>query len=415
MTKKNLRIKVIAFGTLFSHLLLVQLLISGDITYKQHGASCQYNDKIIVNHSHNWSNPNQIRKLIKDDNDLIFSEKNDFSYISLTNEATAIMEWKIPSPALNKIFISENSEYIICLSKIKYYNPYQLVVLKRSGEVIFRMHITAIEAKLSHKEYDEFKKLYNAQNYFLQANYRITTVSDFIFIDFTGENISVNLGKSCLEYLTRHSAKSHFSPNFSEPDANWVYWYQAPNPQMKLIFSGDQLEKISLCDPKGYRFEIMILASNGDLAQKSISYIPPISPDYDVKLECINCRDTFFSNEKISFKVMNKGEELAIMFGIKVKREGEWRVLTFTANDTHAKKDWLFKKNETKVIIWDKNVVITRNMMELGTIDSRLLYRYIYYDISQGGEFALYAWKQNPLSKELFRHEFRITKKLGHK
>lgn len=413
--KKNFKIEIMVIGTLFSYFLFFQLLIRGDTPYLQHGGCCQYNDKIIVNHSHNWSNSDQIRKLIKDENDLIFSEKNDFSYISLTNDDTAIMEWKRPSPALNKIFISENSEYIICLSKIKYYNPYQVVVLKRSGEIIFRRHITAIEAKLSNKEYEEFKNVYNLQDLFLRANYRITIVSDSIFIDYNGENIHDTLGKSCVEYLNRHSEKSHFSANFSEPDDNWIYWYQEPDPQLKFIFNGDQVERISMCDPKGERFEIIILVPQKGLTQKPIPYIPPVAPNYDVKFDCINCRDTFFPNEKICFKVKNKGEDLAIMFGIKVKVEGQWRVLTFTANDAHTKKDWVFKKNETKVITWDKNVVITKDMMEQGTTDSRLLYRYVYYDVSQGGEFALYAWKKSPLSQELFRHEFRIMEQMGIK
>lgn len=414
-SKKKYKIEIMVISTLFSYFLLFQFLIFGDIRNLQHGGCCQYNDKIIVNHSYNWSNREQIRELIKDDFDLIFSTKNDFSYISLTDDATAIKEWKRPSPAINNIFITENSEYIICLSKIKYYNPYQLLVIKRSGEIIFRMHITAIEAKLSHQEYEEFKKTYNLQYLFLQKKYRITITSNSIFIDYSGGNITDTLGKSCTEYLNLHSEKSHFSSNFSEPDANWIHWYQEPDPKMKFIFSGDRLERISMCDPKGERFEIVILNSKGDLAQNSIPYIPPDAPNYDVKLECINCRNNFCSNEKISFSVKNKGEALDIMFGIKVKKEGEWRVLTFTANEAHSKKDWIFKTNETKVITWDKNVVITKKMMELGNIDSRLLYRYVYFDIGQGGEFALYAWKKSPLSEELFRHEFRIEKRIGTK
>ena len=351
-TKKNKIKKIIFLGPLLSFLCLVHSLNPGKIEFENYGGCSQYNDKIIVNHSYNWSNIELIKKLIKDDEELIFSENNQFSYIWLTNNATAVIEWKRPSPALTKIFISENSEYIIGLSKIKYHNPYQLVILNRKGDIIFRMHIAAIEAKLSHQEYEGFKKKYNSQNLFLQREYRVKITPNFVFIDFSGENLEVSLGKLCWEFLNLHSEKSHLSPFFSESGKNYVYWFKEPDPQLKFIFNGEQLERISLLDPKGSRFEIMILSPQGGLSQKPIPYIPPAAPNYYVKLECINCPKEFSINEEINFKIMNMGEELAIMFGIKVKKDDQWQILTYTATDFKIKKAWVFKKKEARIITW---------------------------------------------------------------
>ncbi len=413
MLNKRIKIrKIIFLGTLFSFLLLVQTLNSDEINLEKFGGCCQYNDKIIVNHSYNWSNLDLIKKLIRIDEDLIFSEKNDFSYIRLTNDSTAVVEWKRPSPALTKIFISENSEYIIGLSNIKYHNPYQLVVLNRKGEIIFRMHIAAMEAKLSHLEYKAFLKEYNSQNLLLKRKYRLKMTPNFVFIDFTEENMEDSLGKSCWEFLNLHSEKSHLSQGFSESEKKFVYWFKEPDPKLKFIFNGVQLERISLLDPKSSRFEIMIQSPEGGFSQKPIAYIPPVTPKYDVKLKCIDCPKEFSINEKINFKIMNMGEKLAIMFGIKVKMDDQWRILTYTATDFKIKRAWVFKKKESKIITWDKNMMITKDMMEEGNIDSRLLFRYVYYDISQGGEFLLYAWKDKPNGKELFRHEFKIVNKM---
>jgi hypothetical protein len=45
--------------------------------------------------------------------------------------------FRVPVPALTYIWISPDSKYVVGLSNIKLWNPYQIVVYSRSGERLF--------------------------------------------------------------------------------------------------------------------------------------------------------------------------------------------------------------------------------------------------------------------------------------
>jgi hypothetical protein len=49
-----------------------------------------------------------------------------------------------PVPALTYIWISRDSKYIVGISNVKLWNPYQLVVFSRSGDRLFERKIVGV-------------------------------------------------------------------------------------------------------------------------------------------------------------------------------------------------------------------------------------------------------------------------------
>ncbi len=391
------------------NLVLCGFIFAQEFPYKITDGCCQFTKKIIVNHAHNWEMGDIIHNLVETDDELIFTDRNNFSETSLVNDITAFKEWKWPTPAFSKIVISDNSEYILGLSDLKYNNPYQIVIFKQNGDIVYRKHISTLEAKLTEKDYIGFQKEYPLQDKFLNEKYRITHVFDYVYIDYKGTNIYCYLGKPCLDYLDTFSSNSHFSPYFSESYLNWINWYFQPDPQVKFIFNGEQLEKVSLLDPHGDTFEIIVSTPQDGWVQKILQFKPPVDLTGELNLQCVNCKKEFNIDDKIVFNLRNDEDNpIYIGFGIKVKKEGKWEILTTYGSESYFKKPYYFKKNETRIVEWDKNVMITKEWYDSGEVDSRTLSRYGYYDITQGGEFMIYAHRGDPFKKELFKYEFRI-------
>jgi hypothetical protein len=63
-----------------------------------------------------------------------FTADNDYSYLRLLDKATGAELFRRPVPALTHIWISPDSKYVVGISNVKRWNPYQLVVFSKSGD-----------------------------------------------------------------------------------------------------------------------------------------------------------------------------------------------------------------------------------------------------------------------------------------
>jgi hypothetical protein len=64
------------------------------------------------------------------------------------------------------------------------------------------------------------------------------------------------LGNAAWDYLFHYRHVSHFSPNFNESVTNWVGWFDAENPDLKLSLVNGKPVSLTLRDPKGHLFTI---------------------------------------------------------------------------------------------------------------------------------------------------------------
>lgn len=214
------------------------------------------NDILKVIHFHDWSEKSLEKRyemLSGDQNP--FSSENDYAYIECIDRISKKTLFKKPSPAFSIINISKDSKFIICLSNIKIYNPYQMVIFNLKGEIILKKHIAPEEAKLSFQEYHKFKKLYPCQNKLLEFLDRITLVRDSVYIDFQSMNMPIWLDEAW-KYLSKKNQDSHLSKNFSDSVSNWIFWFKESDPDIKLKYKDKKLFAISLLDPSGKRFSI---------------------------------------------------------------------------------------------------------------------------------------------------------------
>lgn len=216
------------------------------------------NDEIIVKHHHDWSEAkDKMRNKMMNINQNPFTSENDYAYLECIEKKTMKQLFKKPTPALTKLYITNNSEHIIGLSNIMLDNPYQLVIFNLEGNLIYKKHIAASEAKLTLREYQAFKKEYQTQYRFLKSLDRITVKSKNIYIDFDSMNMPFIL-EEAWNYLIKRVGVSHLSKNFSESITNWIFWYMEPDPEIQAKYKDQKLIAISLLDRKGERFEIPI-------------------------------------------------------------------------------------------------------------------------------------------------------------
>ena len=213
---------------------------------------------LIVIHYHNWTDATRDAryKMISTDQDP-FTAANRYAYIACFDRKTGKLIFKKPCPALTRIEISKDEKYILGISKIMLWNPYQLVVFSCKGELIKKRHIDSEEAKLTKTQFFDFKNKYPQQYSFLNFNNRIFVQKGFYFVGNFSMNMPSRLGKAW-DYLSKYASKNHLSENFSETVTNWVYWFYETEPLIAFNYEKTELVSISLLDPKKGRVEIKI-------------------------------------------------------------------------------------------------------------------------------------------------------------
>jgi hypothetical protein len=213
-------------------------------------------EKFTIIHRHDWTK--STRKLrwnmfTKDQNP--FTSKNNYANLECVDNRTHNIIFTSPTPALTYLFISDDSRFIIGLSKIKLLNPVQIVLFDTNGNLIFYTQISVDEAKMSPSEFRTFENKFPRDTRKLKKLKRIYNVGGSIFLNC---GTIPPLREKAWKYLFNWNAPSHFSKNFSESETNIIDWFQEPDPEIRLKYEAGQVAAISLLDPAGERFEIPI-------------------------------------------------------------------------------------------------------------------------------------------------------------
>lgn len=215
-------------------------------------------ENYVIIHFHDWTiNSKDKRYEMISTHQNPFVVDNDYSYIECIDKKTDSVIFKKPCPALTIIEISEDEKYIIGISKIKLWNPIQLVVFDTKGNLIKQRHFCPEEAKLSKIECDTFKLKFPSQFAYLDSINRIYKVQDSVFIDYLSMGMPKRLGEAW-SYLYDFNVRNHLSDNFSESVTNWIFWYNEKTQDIRFEVKDSQLVSISLLDYKGQRIKIEI-------------------------------------------------------------------------------------------------------------------------------------------------------------
>lgn len=235
------------------------LCFSDDIAYGKKLKLMIENEKLTVIHYHDWSkdtNDKRYKMITTHQNP--FLDDNDYSYLECLDKKNSQQIFKKPVPALTKIQISNDSNYIIGLSNIKLDNPFQLVIFDKQGNLICKKHIAAAEALLTLSEFQDFQKKFPILYNYMRDRKMIVIEKDKVYLDYLGCDIQTGMTKGIFEYLFSKEVFNHLSKGFSETVTNHIYWYKEPNPKVKLKYNCQELIAISLLDPKGKRFMISL-------------------------------------------------------------------------------------------------------------------------------------------------------------
>ncbi len=211
------------------------------------------NGVLTARHFHNWGS-RKISGLFLDFNhhQRFFTAENDFAYVELLDSAGKVL-FHAPSPALTYLWISPDSEYLVGLSSVMLYNPYQLVVWRRDGTLLHSEHISAEVASLSPEQRQEFARKFPEAERFLQQRY--FTYHDATYLDFLILGVPNEIGEDAFKYLLALEVKHPYSSDFSHSVTNWVGWFDEKNPDPKIVSTGGKLV-LQLRSPNGRQMEI---------------------------------------------------------------------------------------------------------------------------------------------------------------
>jgi hypothetical protein len=102
-------------------------------------------DTLRAQHHHDWSSATHAArwKMISTTENP-FTADNDYSSLRLYDKTTGIELFRRPAPALTYIWISPDSEYIVGVSNVMLWNPYQLVVFNRAGDRLLERNMVGV-------------------------------------------------------------------------------------------------------------------------------------------------------------------------------------------------------------------------------------------------------------------------------
>ena len=164
-------------------MLLLCLIISSYLAFSDNAAykgivniSIE-SENYIIEHYHDWS--------------------INYAYIECIDKRTNDIVFKIPSPALTKLFVSNDEQFIVGLSNIKIDNPYQFVMLNLKGEYIIRSHVRSFLRKYS-ETVTNYIYWFNEKDPGLEFIYKNNELVGISVLNFDRNDLIV--GKSNLDY-----------------------------------------------------------------------------------------------------------------------------------------------------------------------------------------------------------------------
>jgi hypothetical protein len=103
-------------------------------------------DSVRAEHYHDWSSKTRDArwKMISTTKDP-FTADNNYSYLRLRNKATGAELFRRPVPALTYIWISPDSKYVVGISHVMLWNPYQLVVYNKNGDRLLERNMVDVK------------------------------------------------------------------------------------------------------------------------------------------------------------------------------------------------------------------------------------------------------------------------------
>ncbi|HEY7372529.1 MAG TPA: hypothetical protein VIF57_10255 [Polyangia bacterium] len=208
--------------------------------------------QLRVVHHHDWSEATRSRrwKMISGDQDP-FSPRNDYSWLTVTDKKTGQTLFRSPVPALTQLWISPDSRYVLGLSHVKLWNPYQVVLFDRAGRLLLKRRIEPEEARFTPADFDKLLRRYpKARAELARLSHR---EGDAVYVDLDDPRRL----HGAWDALYAHLRPSHLSPNFSGSVTNFVYWFNA-QPKPRLIESEGRPTALELRDPRGQPFQIPI-------------------------------------------------------------------------------------------------------------------------------------------------------------
>ena len=219
---------------------------------------------VICTHWHDWSQQTDKSRyqMISGDCDP-FRADNNYAYVTCVDARSGGTLFREPSPALTTIWLSPDQRYLIGLSTLKAWNPYQFVVYRSDGKLVFKLHISANEACLTHDELSGLLAGLSREQAMRIAEHAVADEKR-VFIDYTSPGLLHAIRGTAFGQLAEKRCPSHLSPNIRETTTNWVRWYNESYPGVAVEYNdvGD-IEAVMLNDVSGQRITIPILLPAG--------------------------------------------------------------------------------------------------------------------------------------------------------
>ena len=110
-------------------LLAASALLADAVGYRAIVNLREQTDVVVAEHHHDWSRATEAArfKMITTTRDP-FTQENTYSYLRLLDRASGRELFKKPVPALTHLWISPDSRFVVGVSNVKLWNPYQIVV-----------------------------------------------------------------------------------------------------------------------------------------------------------------------------------------------------------------------------------------------------------------------------------------------
>ncbi len=183
---------------------------------------------VTVAHRHDWTEKTRDARyrMISSHQDPF---RSDNTYASLTWFAgDGRVLRRVPAPALTWIGFSNGGRYVIGLSDIKLWNPYQLVVYDRQGRLLLKRGVTQSLACMSQDRSEALRKTHRSQERKLQENAWV--VRDTVYVDYFGKDLPRSLETA----LSGPGCAWPWAP-VSDSVTDWVRWFDERNPDPEIV------------------------------------------------------------------------------------------------------------------------------------------------------------------------------------
>lgn len=216
-------------------------------------------DHLVVVHEHDWGHAAVSAMwelyISRPQRDLYFTEKNQVSFLQLVNEETGKTLFRKPVPALTHVWISPDAKYVVGLSQIKLYNPWQFVVFDAAGNLLHCRYIGQM-AVLTKVEWDEFQRKYTNAGMALAKLLQAHDGKVYIDVRLAGHREA--MADDALAVLRAKMGPPPCCTYVGESVTNFVLWFLGTDPEIKVEKDTPEALVMSLLDPVKHRFTLTI-------------------------------------------------------------------------------------------------------------------------------------------------------------